>query len=53
MYFDIYPCDLTCDGSCPKPAYARNCDKCRGWTEREADMQIERENALDACLTES
>ena len=35
--YEILPCDLDPFGECPKPEYARNCAKCRGWTESEAD----------------
>ena len=35
--YEIMPCDLDPFGECPKPEYARNCAKCRGWTESEAD----------------
>lgn len=35
--YEILPCDLDPFGECPKPEYARNCAKCRGWTEEEAD----------------
>ena len=35
--YEILPCDLDSFGECPKPEYARDCAKCRGWTESEAD----------------
>ena len=35
--YEILPCDLDPFGECPKHEYARNCAKCRGWTESEAD----------------
>ena len=35
--YAIMPCDLDPFGECPKPEYTRNCAKCRGWTESEAD----------------
>ena len=35
--YEILPCDLDPFGECPKPEYARNCAKCRGWTAPEAD----------------
>ena len=35
--YEILPCDLDPFGECPKPAYARDCAKCRGWTASEAD----------------
>ena len=35
--YAIMPCDLDPFGECPKPEYARDCAKCRGWTESEAD----------------
>ena len=35
--YEILPCDLDTFGECPKPEYARDCAKCRGWTESEAD----------------
>lgn len=35
--YEIMPCDLDPFGECPKPEYARDCAKCRGWTESEAD----------------
>ena len=35
--YEILPCDLDPFGECPKPEYARDCAKCRGWTESEAD----------------
>ena len=34
---EILPCDLDPFGECPKPEYARDCAKCRGWTQAEAD----------------
>ena len=34
---EIMPCDLDPFGECPKPEYARDCAKCRGWTAAEAD----------------
>ena len=37
MTYIIYPCDLDPFGECPKPEYARDCAKCRGWTESEAE----------------
>ena len=38
--YEILPCDLDPFGECPKPEYARNCAKCRGWTESEADEAV-------------
>ena len=35
--YEILPCDLDPFGECPKPEYARDCVKCRGWTASEAD----------------
>ena len=35
--YEILPCDIDPFGECPKPEYARDCAKCRGWTESEAD----------------
>ena len=35
--YEILPCDLDPFGECPKPEYARDCAKCREWTESEAD----------------
>lgn len=35
--YEIMPCDLDPFGECPKPEYARDCAKCRGWTASEAD----------------
>ena len=35
--YEIMPCDLDPFGECPKPEYARDCAKCHGWTESEAD----------------
>ena len=35
--YEILPCHLDPFGECPKPEYARDCAKCRGWTESEAD----------------
>ena len=35
--YEIMPCDLDPFGECPKPEYARDCAKCRGWTAEEAD----------------
>ena len=35
--YEIMPCDLDPFGECSKPEYARDCAKCRGWTESEAD----------------
>lgn len=35
--YEVMPCDLDPFGECPKPEYARDCAKCRGWTESEAD----------------
>ena len=35
--YEILPCDLDPFGECPKPEYARDCAKCRGWTESEAE----------------
>ena len=35
--YEIMPCDLDPFGECPKPEYARDCAKCRGWTTSEAD----------------
>ena len=40
MTYIIYPCDLDPFGECPKPEYARDCAKCRGWTEEEADRAV-------------
>lgn len=34
---EILPCDLDPFGECPKPEYARDCSKCRGWTQAEAE----------------
>lgn len=34
---EIMPCDLDPFGECPKPEYARDCAKCRGWTQAEAE----------------
>lgn len=34
---EILPCDLDPFGECPKPEYARDCAKCRGWTQAEAE----------------
>lgn len=36
-HYEIMPCDLDPLGECPKPEYARDCSKCRGWTAVEAD----------------
>ena len=36
-YYEIMPCDLDPFGECPKPEYARDCSKCRGWTAAETD----------------
>ena len=38
--FEIMPCDLDPFGECPKPEYARDCAKCRGWTAEEADKAV-------------
>ena len=38
--YEILPCDLDPFGECPKPEYARNCAKCRGWTAEEADKAV-------------
>ena len=38
--YEIMPCDLDPFGECPKPEYARDCAKCRGWTESEADKAV-------------
>ena len=38
--YEILPCDLDPFGECPKPEYARDCTKCRGWTESEADRAV-------------
>ena len=38
--YAIMPCDLDPFGECPKPEYARDCAKCRGWTEEEADKAV-------------
>ena len=38
--YEIMPCDLDPFGECPKPEYARDCAKCRGWTESEADEAV-------------
>ena len=38
--YEILPCDLDPFGECPKPEYARDCAKCRGWTESEADKAV-------------
>ena len=38
--YEIMPCDLDPFGECPKPEYARNCAKCRGWTAEEADKAV-------------
>ena len=38
--YEILPCDLDPFGECPKPEYARDCAKCRGWTESEADEAV-------------
>ena len=35
--YEILPCDLDPFEECPKPESARDCAKCRGWTESEAD----------------
>ena len=40
MTYIIYPCDLDPFGECPKPEYARDCAKCRGWTAEEADKAV-------------
>ncbi len=40
---EILPCDLDPFGECPKPEYARDCAKCRGWTQAEAKA-----NAIDS-----
>ena len=45
--YEILPCDLDPFGECPKPEYARDCAKCRGWTESEAD------EACHASLSDS
>ena len=50
MDYDIYPCDLTCDGECPKAC--QDCENCIGWTEDEADAQIALEEELDKLLEE-
>ena len=39
-YYEIMPCDLDPFGECPKPEYARDCAKCRGWTAEEADKAV-------------
>ena len=38
--YEILPCDLDPFGECPKPEYARDCAKCRGWTAEEADKAV-------------
>ena len=38
--YEIMPCDLYSFGECPKPEYARDCAKCHGWTESEADKAV-------------
>ena len=38
--YEILPCDLDPFGECPKPEYARDCAKCRGWTASEADKAV-------------
>ena len=38
--YAIMPCDLDPFGECPKPEYTRDCAKCRGWTESEADKAV-------------
>ena len=38
--YAIMPCDLDPFGECPKPEYARDCAKCRGWTAEEADKAV-------------
>ena len=38
--YEIMPCDLDPFGECQKPEYARDCAKCRGWTESEADEAV-------------
>ena len=38
--YEIMPCDLDPFGECPKPEYARDCAKCRGWTAEEADKAV-------------
>ena len=38
--YEIMPCDLDPFGACPKPEYARDCAKCRGWTAEEADKAV-------------
>ena len=38
--YEILPCDIDPFGECPKPEYARDCAKCRGWTESEADEAV-------------
>ena len=38
--YEILPCDLDPFGECPKPEYARDCAKCRGWTAEEADRAV-------------
>lgn len=38
--YEIMPCDLDPFGECPKPEYARDCAKCRGWTAEEADKAM-------------
>ena len=38
--YEIMPCDIDPFGECPKPEYARDCAKCRGWTAEEADKAV-------------
>ena len=38
--YAIMPCDLDPFGECPKPEYARDGAKCRGWTAEEADEAV-------------
>ena len=52
MYYDIYPCDLTWNGECPKPHYCRDCATCKGWTETEADEKIYKEEAIEKSFEE-
>lgn len=37
--YDIYPCDLTMFGECPK--HCQDCANCVGWFMNEAEEEIE------------
>ena len=50
--YDIYPCDLTWNGECPKPLDCRNCATCQGWTQAEVDSQIDQEETIEKSSQE-